>query len=62
MNFEKKVKNIHPEAEPWMGIMGWGIRIPKTILAIARFRSSSLAWQHAWHVVSAEENRKANNA
>lgn len=57
MNFEKKVKGLYPGAEPYMGVMGWGIQAPGYILAIARFKTVSAAWRHAWHCVSAEANK-----
>lgn len=59
MNFEKKVRNIYPEAKPYMGVIGWGICSTGIILAAPRFPTVSAAWRHAWHCVSAEENSKA---
>jgi hypothetical protein len=59
MNFEKKVLNVHPDAKPYAGMMGWGIvGTHGRILAVARFGELSAAWRHAWHSIQAQENGK----
>jgi hypothetical protein len=59
MDFEKKVKALYPGAEPFMSVLGWGIKAPGYILAIGRFTSASAAWRHAWHCAQAEDNKRS---
>lgn len=60
MNYEKKVKNLYPDARAFAGFCGWAIVSGNVILSVSRFRTLDEAWRNAWYTASMEANKKAS--